>query len=300
VLKPTRNKEVIHYHIMLFPVIVFLVIFSIYPTLGSVMAFKSFDPIKGIWGSPWVGLDNFRSLFEIPDFKRITVNTITISVVKIVLNVSCALAFALLLNETRVRWFKRSVQTVVYLPFFLSWVIMAGIFKDFFSVEGLINGVIGRISGNEPILFFTSKSWFMIIIYLTDVWKGFGFNAIVFLAALTSINPSLYEAAEVDGASRWRKLTHITLPSIRPTIVLILILSLQGILSGGFDQIFNLYNPLVYSVSDIYDTYIYRMGFQNNQYEFATAVGLFRSAVAFIFIFLSQWLAEKYGDYKVF
>lgn len=285
---------------MLLPTIALLAVFSIYPTLGSVMAFKYFDPVAGIWGSPWAGLDHFKMLFQIPEFKQITINTITISLIKIILNVSCALGFALLLNEIRKKWFKKSVQTIVYLPFFLSWVIMAGIFKDFFSVDGLINGALQRLTGGEPVMFFTSQFWFMIIIYLTDVWKGFGFNAIVFLAALTSINPNLYEAAEVDGASRWNKLIHITLPSIKPTIVLILILSLQGILSGGFDQIFNLYNPLVYPVADIYDTYIYRMGFQNNQYEFATAVGLFRSAVAFIFIWVSHWLAEKYGDYRLF
>jgi putative aldouronate transport system permease protein len=295
-----RNKESMHYHFMLFPAILLLAIFSIYPTLGSVIAFKYFDPTKGIWGSEWAGLDHFKMLFQIPEFKQITINTVMISSIKIILNVSCALGFALLLNEVRTGWFKKSVQTVVYLPFFLSWVIMAGIFKDLFSVDGLVNGLLHKLTHHEPVMFFTQPAWFLIIIYLTDVWKGFGFNAIVFLAALTSINPNLYEAAEVDGASRWNKLIRITLPSIKPTVVLILILSLQGILSGGFDQIFNLYNPLVYSVADIYDTYIYRMGFQNNQYEFATAVGLFRSAVAFLFIFVSQWMAEKYGDYKVF
>ncbi|WP_227872202.1 ABC transporter permease [Paenibacillus albus] len=295
-----RNKEAIHYHFMLFPSIVILAIFSIYPTLGSIMAFKYFDPIAGIWGSPWAGLDHFKMLFQIPEFKQITINTITISVIKIILNVSCALAFALLLHEIKKKWFKKSVQTIVYLPFFLSWVIMAGIFKDFFSIDGMINGIVHKLNGSEPTMFFSSNTWFMIIIYVTDVWKGFGFNAIVFLAALTSINPNLYEAADVDGASRWAKLVNITLPSIKGTVVLILILSLQGILSGGFDQIFNLYNPLVYQVADIYDTYIYRMGFQSNQYEFATAVGLFRSAVAFVFILVSQWLAEKYGEYKVF
>jgi putative aldouronate transport system permease protein len=279
---------------------ILLAVFSIYPTLGSVLAFKYFDPTEGIWGSPWAGWDHFKFLFQIPEFKRITANTITISVIKIILNVSFALAFALLLHEVRIRWFKRTVQTIVYLPFFLSWVIMAGIFKDLFSIDGLINSTIQKIGSGEPILFFNDSTWFMIIIYATDVWKNFGFNAIIFLAALTAINPNLYEAAEVDGASRWAKIVHITLPGIKGTIVLILILSLQGILSGGFDQIFNMYNPLVYSVADIYDTYIYRMGFQNNQYEFATAVGLFRSAVAFVFILVSQWLAEKYGGYKVF
>jgi putative aldouronate transport system permease protein len=295
-----RNTEKLHYHLMLLPSMVILAMFTVYPNLGSVIAFKFLDPIAGIWGSEWAGLYHFETLFRLPEFRRITWNTFFISLVKIVLNVSFALGFALMLHEIRSRWFKRTVQTVTYLPYFLSWVILAGIFRDVLSLEGLVNGLLQRLVLSEPIPFLTDPVWFLIVVFATDVWRGFGFNAIIFLAALTSINPHLYEAAEVDGASRWNKLVHITLPSIKPTIVLILILSLQGILNAGFDQIFNLYNPLVYSVADIYDTYIYRMGFQSSQYEFATAVGLFRSAVAFLFIWASYVLAEKYGDMKVF
>ena len=177
---------------------------------------------------------------------------------------------------------------------------MAGIFIDIFSMDGFINEFINKAAGIEKIMFFTNSGWFLTIIFATDVWKNFGFNAVVFLASLSSINQNLYEAAGVDGASRWKKMLHVTLPGIRSTIIVILILSLQGILSGGFDQIFNFYNPMVYNVADIYDTYIYRMGFQGSQFEFATAVGLFRSAVAFLFVFISQWLAGKFANYKVF
>jgi putative aldouronate transport system permease protein len=295
-----RNHDNIHYNLMLLPTLVFLAIFNIYPLLGSVLAFKNFIPAKGIWGSPWAGFDHFKILFMIPEFKSITFNTVFISVGKIILNVSLSLIFALILNEIHSKWFKKTVQTVVYLPYFLSWVIMAGIFKDMFSASGMVNGILTRLTDSEPVMFFSNKVWFLIIVFLTDVWKNFGFNAVVYLAALTSIDINLYEAADVDGASRWRKLWHITLPGIKSTIILILILSLQGILSGGFDQIFNMYNYLVMSVADIYDTYIYRMGFQASQFEFATAVGLFKSFVGFIFVFTAQWLAKKFGNYKVF
>lgn len=295
-----KNKDIVDYHLMMLPVVVFLAVFNIYPTLGSILAFKNFNPVKGIWASPWAGLDNFKMLFMIPDFAKITFNTLFISVVKIILNVSFALFFALLLNEVRTKWFKRSVQTIVYLPFFLSWVILAGIFKDIFSADGMVNGLLHSLGSKEPIMFFIDRVWFLVIIFLTDMWKGFGFNAIVFLAALTNINPSLYEAADVDGATRWQKMSRITLPSISPTIILVLVLSLQSILSAGFDQIFNFYNPLVYNVADIYDTYIYRMGIQSNQYEFATAVGLFRSTISLMFILFSQWLARKDGSLRVF
>jgi putative aldouronate transport system permease protein len=295
-----RNREIIDYNFMLLPAMILLGIFYVYPFFGSIMAFKYLDPVKGIWGSPWAGLDHFRTLFSVPEFKQITINTVFISVTKIILNISAAIVFALLLNEVRRMWFKRSVQTIVYLPFFLSWVVMAGIFIDIFSLDGFVNGLYNMITGAEKIMFFTNPGWFLAIIFSTDVWKNFGFNAVIFLAALTAINPNLYEAAEVDGASRWKKIFHVTLPGIKPTIIVILILSLQGILSGGFDQIFNFYNPMVYNVADIYDTYIYRMGFQGSQFEFATAVGLFRSVIAFLFVFVSQWLAGKFANYKVF
>lgn len=285
---------------MLLPAFVFLAIFSIYPLLGSVLAFKQLSPLKGIWGSKWVGLSNFQMLFMIPGFSRIIYNTVFISVMKMIASLVIPLCFALLLNEARVKWFKKSVQTIVYLPYFLSWVILAGIFKDIFALNGVVNKLMGLTTGTEPIMFFGSNSWFPFLMIATDTWKNFGFNAIVFLAALTNIDPTLYEAAEVDGATRWKQLWNITLPGIRPTVILLATLSLQNVLNAGFEQILNFYNPLVYQSGDILDTYIYRMGFQNNQFELATAVGLLKSAVSFVFIVAAQRLASRFANYRIF
>ncbi|MFP4662577.1 MAG: ABC transporter permease [Halanaerobiales bacterium] len=289
----------VHYQIMLIPAIIFLIIFSIYPLINNIIAFKYFMPGRGIFGSPWAGWDHFKTVFMIPSFYRVLSNTVIIAVWKMALHLIIPLLFALMLNEVRTRWFKRSVQTIVYLPYFLSWVILAGIFKDVFSVEGIVNAFLGLFN-IEPIMFFASNSWFRPLIITTDVWKNFGFNAIVYLAALTNISPNLYEAARIDGCSRLKQIWYITLPGLIPTIVLLGVLSLQNILNAGFDQIFNMYNVLVYETGDILDTYIYRMGLMDNQYEFATAVGLMKSAVAFIFIIIAHWLAKKFANYRIF
>lgn len=296
-----RTKNNIHYNLMLLPAVVFLVIFSIYPLAGSVLAFKELSPKLGIWGSPWVGMKYFNLLFQIPDFWRIITNTVSIALMKMVAHLIVPLVFALLLNEVRVRWFKRSAQTIVYLPYFLSWVILAGIFKDIFAGDGMVNKLLMQAFGiAEPIMFFGDDKWFPGLMVATDVWKNFGFNAIVYLAALTNINPTLYEAAEVDGASRWKQLLNITLPGIAVTVVLLATLSLQSVLNAGFEQILNFYSPLVYKTGDILDTYIYRMGLQDNQFEIATAVGILKSTVSFILIIIAQKLAGKYAGYRIF
>jgi putative aldouronate transport system permease protein len=296
-----KNKtNEIQYHMMLLPALLFLAVFSIYPLLGSVIAFKDFSPVKGIWGSSWVGLRHFRIIFMIPDFHQVFFNTVYIAVLKIISNLIVPLIFALMLNEIKLPWFKRSVQTIVYLPYFLSWVILAGIFKDMLSSTGVVNKLLSAHFGIEPIMFFASNKWFPFILVSTDVWKNFGFNAIVFLAALTNINPSLYEAAAVDGAGRWKRLLSITLPGIVPTTILLATLGLQHVLNAGFEQVFNLYNPMVYQSGDILDTYIFRMGIQDNQFEFGTAVGLFKSAIGLMFIFIAHKLAEKYANYRIF
>ncbi len=289
----------IHYQIMLIPAVVFLLIFSIYPLVNNVIAFKYFNPTKGIFGSSWAGLDHFKTVFMIPSFYRVLSNTVVIAIWKMALHLIIPLIFALILNEVRTRWFKRSVQTIVYLPYFLSWVILAGIFKDVFSLDGIVNAFIGLFNV-DPIMFFASNTWFRPLIITTDVWKNFGFNAIVYLAALTNISPNLYEAARIDGCSRLKQIWYITIPGLVPTIVLLGTLSLQNILNAGFDQIFNMYNVLVYETADILDTYIYRMGLMDNQYEFATAVGLMKSAVAFCFIIVAHHLAKKFANYRIF
>ncbi len=284
---------------MLLPGYIWLILFSIVPMFGIVIAFKDYNPGLGIWRSEWIGLENFRYMFLLSDSKTIFCNTIFISVMKIIGNLVVPLIFALLLNEVRINVLKRSVQTIVYLPHFLSWVILAGIILDLFAYTGPINQLLS-VFGVEPILFFARSDLFPWLVIVSDVWKSFGFNAIVYLAALTSINPSLYESAAIDGATRMKNLWYITLPGISSTIVLLGVLSLGNVLNAGFDQIFNLYNPLVYSTGDIIDTWVYRVGLMNMQYSLATAVGLLKSFIGFIMITLSYYLASKFANYRIF
>jgi len=294
-----KQPFALHYHLMLLPGILLLILFSIVPMFGITIAFQNFKPGLGFWHSEWVGLDNFRYLFELPDSRNIFLNTIYIAVLKIVANMIVPVVFALLLNEVRTVLLKRSVQTIVYLPHFLSWVILAGIISDLLSMDGLINQILSRV-GIEPIMFLGSNHWFPGIIVTSDVWKEFGFGTIVYLAALTGINPALYEAASIDGASRLQQLRYITLPSLKPTIILLATLSLGNVLNAGFDQIFNLYNPLVYDSGDIIDTYVYRAGLLQVQYGLATAVGLLKSVISFVLIIISYVLASKFANYRIF
>jgi putative aldouronate transport system permease protein len=295
-----RNKKhELYYHAMLFPGIVFLIIFSIIPMFGIIMAFQKFMPIKGILGSEFVGLNNFKMLLMYPDVKQIILNTVIIATSKIVLGIVVPVFFAILLNELRSIVLKRTIQTIVYLPHFLSWVILAVMFTNILSYTGMVNKVL-QFFGIEPIMFMISNNWFRIIIIATDVWKGFGYGAVIYIAAMTNIDPNLYEAAEIDGANRWHKIRYVTLPSITPTIILMSTLALGNVLNAGFEQIFTMYSPLVYETGDIIDTYVYRMGLEKMQYSFATAVGLFKSVISFILIVTSYRLADKYAGYTIF
>ncbi|KJE28003.1 binding--dependent transport system inner membrane component family protein [Geobacillus kaustophilus] len=287
-------------HVMLLPALIIVLIFQYVPMLGLVMAFQDYEPWLGFLHSPWVGLEHFKTMFEYEDARQVIWNTLVISTLKIIFNLGVPLAFALLLNEVYVMKFKRTVQTIVYLPHFLSWVILGGILIDMLSPEG---GIVNRflsVFGVEPIFFLGDNDWFRTVVVVTDVWKECGFNTIVFLAALTSINPSLYEAAIVDGANRWQQTIYITLPSMLPIIIVVGTLSLGNILNAGFDQILNLYNPLVYKTGDIIDTYVYRVGLLNGDFSYATAVGLFKSVISFILVVTGYRLAYKYANYKIF
>lgn len=284
---------------MLAPGMILLVIFGIVPLFGMAIAFQDFIPVKGIWGSKWVGLENFKYMFELDDSKTIFFNTIFISVMKMLMNVLIPVSTALLLHEIVFNRLKRWMQTIIYLPHFLSWVILAGILTDMLSQNGIVNQVIKSIPG-EPIFFLGSNNWFPVVVVLSDVWKEFGFNTIIFIAALTAINPSLYEAASIDGAGRIRKIWSVTLPGILPTIILVSTLNIGNILNAGFDQIYNLYNPLVYESGDIIDTYVYRIGLVQYQYGLATAVGTLKSVVGFILIFVSYRLAARFAGYRIF
>ncbi|MEK4248743.1 ABC transporter permease [Paenibacillus sp. FSL W7-1287] len=288
-----------HYYIMLLPGFIWLLLISIIPMFGIVIAFQDFNPGKGFFQSEWVGLDNFEYMFALNDTPVIFFNTVFIAVMKMIGNLIVPLIFAIMLNELRMLLVKRWIQTIVYLPHFLSWVILSGILLDVFSYTGPINTVMTFI-GLDPILFFARADLFPFIIVASDVWKEFGFNTIIYLAALTSINPSLYEAAAIDGAARLRRMWHVTLPGLRTTIVLLAVLSLGNVLNAGFDQIFNLYNPLVYSTGDIIDTWVYREGLLNMQYGLATAVGLLKSVVSFILIIVSYQLASRFANYRIF
>ncbi len=289
----------INYWIMVIPALIWLIAINIVPMFGIVMAFQNFNPGKGIWGSEFVGLENFEYMFEMKDVSQIFINTVVIAVGKLLLNVIVPVIFALLLNEMKNMLFKRTVQTIVYLPHFISWVVMGGILLDVFGLYGPVNDVLNKL-GIDSIAFFRNSGMFRQLAIGTDVWKEFGFNAVVYLAALTGISPSLYEAAAIDGAGRWKRMLHITLPGLKPVIVLMTILALGNILNAGFDQIYNIYNQAVYSTGDIIDTWVYRVGLNDMQFSLATAVGLLKSVVGFGLISISYWIAYKKANYTIF
>lgn len=287
-------------HFMLLPGFILLVIFHYVPMFGIVLAFQDYKPWIGVLNSDWVGLDQFRKLFIFDDSKRVIWNTLIIASIKIVTGLIVPFSFALLLNEVKEAFIKRSVQTLVYLPHFLSWVILGGILIDLLSPEyGLVNQLVKAL-GFDPVFFLGNNDWFRVTIIISDIWKEFGFSAIIFLAALSGINPEMYEAAVIDGADRWKQVLYITIPSMLPITVVVATLSLGSILNAGFDQIFNLYNPLVYESGDIIDTYVYRVGLIDRNYSFGTAVGLFKSIVSFVLIVISYRLAYKIANYRIF
>ncbi|UQF11246.1 ABC transporter permease [Vagococcus lutrae] len=298
-LKKTTKQNQRYYHAMLLPGMILLIIFNIIPMFGILMAFQNYVPAKGILGSDWVGLDHFRYMFQLPDSKQIFANTIIIAVGKLVVGMIVPIIFALILNEARVQWFKKWVQTIVYLPNFLSWVVLGTVVSMIFSYDGMFNNFLEFI-GSQRIMFLASNTWFRPLLIATDVWKSYGYGTIIYLAALTAINPALYESAAMDGANRFKQMIHITLPGILPTIVLLATLNLGSVLNAGFDQVFNLYNPIVYQTGDIIDTYVYRMGLVDMQFSFATAVGLLKSVVSFGLIVLSYKLADKFAGYRIF
>lgn len=286
-------------HLMILPGLLFILIFKYMPLGGITIAFKEFLPGKGIWGSPWVGLENFEYMLALPDTKRVMWNTLFIAAAKILINFPVPIIISILLNEVKNHRFKRSVQTIIYLPYFISWVILAGIIQDLFAKEGLINQFLG-IFGAEPVFFLGNKYAFLGVLIGTDVWKNFGYNTVVYLAAITGIDETLYEAAKIDGANRFQQIWNVTLLGIAPIVVLMMILNLGNVLNAGFEQIFNLYNPLVYETADIIDTFVYRISLVEANYSLGTAVGLLKSVVSFILIVTSYKIANKYSDYTVF
>lgn len=298
-MKGARVKREMQYLLMLLPGLVFLAVFQYTPMGGVIIAFQKFNPIKGLFGDQqWAGLDNFRKILINPYFWPAVRNTLQISVQKLVWHKVAAIGLALLLNEIKNRTYRRTLQTVFYLPHFISWVILGILFKDILASDGLINNLLQSV--NLPTMkFFTNKS-FQSVLVVTDVWKEFGFNSIIFLAAVTGIDPALYEAAIVDGASKIRRTWHITLPGIRPIIVLTLLLDIGGIFGSNFDQIFNMYNTTLMQSGDVISTLVYRLGIVEANYALSTAIGLAQSVISCILVSVSYALAYYLADYRIF
>lgn len=263
------------------------------------MAFQDYKPWLGISGSQFVGMDQFKQIFMFKESYQAIINTLIIAVAKIIFGLIVPIVMALLLNEVKNVGLKKGIQTLVYLPHFLSWVTVAGMLRDILGLDGIVNAFLQKL-GVEPIFFLGEAGMFRQIVVLSDLWKGFGFGMIVYLAAISNIDQNLYEAAEMDGANRWKQTLHITIPSIMPMIIVMATLSLGNVLNAGFDQIFNLYSPLTYSTGDIIDTYVYRQSLVNGQYSFGTAVGLFKSGVGLLLTAIAYKLAYKFAGYRIF
>jgi putative aldouronate transport system permease protein len=288
-------------HLMLSLPLIILFVYAYLPLFGLTIAFQRFIPSRGIFGKQtWVGWRNFQFLFQMPEFKDALRNTFTIAFFKLTLTMITAIFFAILINEIRNHYIKRVVQTVVYLPHFISWVILASVFIDILSPsEGIVNQII-MFFGGKSIFFLGSNKWFQPTMVITDIWKEFGFGTIVYLAAITSIDPGLYEAAIVDGANKFQQIWHITLPGMAGIITLMALLNIGGILNGNFDQIYNMYSPQVYRTGDILDTLVYRVGLVDYNFSLATAVGLFRSVISLVLISAAYYSAYKITDYRIF
>lgn len=294
-----KRKSQTQYNLMVLPGLFFLIVFSYIPMVGVIMAFQDFVPAKGLFGSEFVGLKHFIYMINLPDIGKIIRNTVFIALGKMILGMILSISFAILLNEIRIKFLKKTVQTIVYLPHFLSWVVLAAVVTNMFSLDGSINHFF-EIVGLNKINFLGNTQIFPHLIIGTDVWKEFGYNSVIYLAAITSIDPGLHEAATMDGASWWKRVCNVTIPGMLPIIMLMTAMNLTSILSAGFDQIYNLYSPIVYETGDVLDTYVYRIGLVGRQYSFGSAVGLCRSLVGMILLLSANSLTQKLTDQKIF
>ena len=287
-------------YLLLLPAALYYVTFKYLPIYGMIMAFQDFKPVKGFFGSSWVGLEHFQRLFAARDFWRVFRNTFIISFYKLLLAIPLPIILALLLNEVSNRAFKRSIQTIIYLPRFLSWIVVSGIVYNLTRVQGgLVNGII-QAFGGEPIVFLADDRYFRALLAITDAWMMTGWRTIIYLAALSGVNPELYETAQIDGANRWQQTIHITLPSIKEVIAIILIISVGDIMRIGFEQVIAMYNPAVYEVADIFQTYVFRIGLLNAQYSYAAAIGIFNAVVAFVAVVAVNKAAKMLGTQGMF
>ncbi|NLT12864.1 MAG: sugar ABC transporter permease [Clostridiales bacterium] len=287
-------------HLMLLIPVLLVFVYCYVPMGGIVIAFQKYKPASGILGSRWVGLDNFQKLFATSGFVRALRNTVSISVMKIVALIVVPVSFSLLLNEMGSRAAKRTIQSIIYLPHFISWVIMAGIIGQVLSPStGIVNTLIRNLTG-RTIFFLGDNKWFQPTLIITSIWKNFGYSTIVYLAALSAVDPQLLESAEIDGAGYWKRMVHVTLPCITPTIILMATLQMANILSAGFEQVFNLLNSAVMETGDILDTLVYRYGMVQANYSMSTAAGLFKSSISAVLMVTSYSLAYRFSGYRLF
>lgn len=287
-------------YLLAVPGFLYFAIFQYAPMWGILLAFQDFNPYKGFWGSEWVGFENFRLFFNYGDFWPLLRNTLTISALNLIFSFPAPIILALMLNEVRHEVFKRITQTIVYLPHFLSWVIVVSFTFLFFSLDiGFVNKALMAM-GLEAVPFLSNENYFYGMIVGQTIWKEVGWGTIIFLAAIAGVDPQLYEAATVDGAGRLRRIWHVTLPAIRPTIVILMILRLGDVLNVGFEQILLMLNPMVQGVGDVFDTYVYRHGILSGNFSYSTAVGLFKSVAGLILVVAANFFAKRFGEEGLF
>lgn len=282
-------------YFMVLPGLLALILFSYMPMYGIVVAFQDFNIFEGYWGSPWAGLTHFKTMFNDPYFFRLLRNTIRLGATDFLVTFPAPIILALIINECRLNKYKKVVQSISYLPHFIPMVIMVGIMYELFSSYGIVNAIL-NFFGVDSISFFSRTEWFYPLYIGSSVWKGIGWGSIIYMGALTGVDSGLYEAAELDGANRWERMIHITLPCIKPTIVTLFILDIGGIMKVGFEKVFLLSSPATYEVADVLSTYVYRQGILNANYSYNAAVDLFNNVVAVIFVLSANWFAKKMGE----
>ena len=304
-MKSLESKKLLlikykYLYLMILPGLIYVILFRYLPMVGIIISFKDYQIFKGIWNSPWIGFNNFRMLFESTKFYEVFRNTLLISVYKIIFGFPAPIILAILINEVRNELFRRTIQTVVYLPHFISWIVVAGLMGGLLSPnDGIINNII-KTFGKEPIFFMGSPKYFRSVLVFSDIWKEAGWGAIIYLAALAGVSVELYEAAILDGTNKFQRIVYVSIPCIMPTIVVMFLLRISGILNAGFEQVFSLYNSAVYSVGDIIDTYVYRVGLIETRYGFSTAVGLFKSIIACVLVIIANSFTKRISEESLF
>lgn len=290
------KKDWTKYHtvyLMVVPVLVFYIVFCYVPMYGALIAFQDYSPAAGMMGSEWVGLKHFITFFNDPNFGRLIRNTLSISILSLIFGFPAPMIFALLINEIRQNKFKRVVQTISYIPHFISLVVICGLIKDFVARDGFITILISNLTGMEPTNLLNNPSYYYPIYILSSIWQGMGWDAIIYIAALSAVDVSLYEAATIDGAGKWKQVLHVTIPTILPTIIIMFIMRVGNLLNVGYEKTLLLYNPLTYERADIISSSVYRMAFETQQWSYSTAVGLFNSAVNFILVIIVNKICDR-------